>query len=158
MRRINISTPKYKNSFAIIDDEDFKCLDQWKWRKHTCGYAVRNIYIDKKKKIVFMHRFLINPGKLKIVDHINRNKLDNRKSNLRTCNYSENGSNRIKTSIRKTSIYKGVVKRGDRWEASIKKDGKLTYLGLFDTEKTAGLAYDSASKVMFNGFECTNFK
>jgi hypothetical protein len=78
--------------FTFIDDEDFDKVSKFSWCATANGYAVSRI----KNKIVYLHRFLLTAPKNTIIDHINGDKLDNRKKNLRFCNTSENVRNQKK--------------------------------------------------------------
>jgi len=78
-----------KGQFTLVDDEDFNYLNQWKWHISTKGYALRCIWIgsghkNRKGINIYMHGEVNKTPKGYQTDHINRNKLDNRKSNLRT--------------------------------------------------------------------------
>lgn len=85
---------KVKNSTVIIDKEDLPILESRKWHINDGGYLVwRGINGDKKMTIRF-HRVVMNAPKGKVIDHINGNKLDNRKSNLRICTQKDNSRNR----------------------------------------------------------------
>ena len=101
------SIPLTKGKFALIDDEDYDWLMQWKW-VYSNGYAFRWSKGGKKyRKGTFMHRMICNTSVGMLTDHINGNKLDNRRSNLRICTASDNQANRIK--LHKTSSsFKGV--------------------------------------------------
>ena len=94
-----------------------------------------------------MHRFLANTPKGMDTDHINRNKLDNRRCNLRVVNRSENMFNTPKSSKNKSG-YKGVhivpvsVNPKNRWVAQITKNYKNFFLGYYPTAKTASDAYN----------------
>ena len=136
---------------ALVDDEDFEYLNQWKWyvNKWNSGfYAVRNVRINKKYVgYVSMHRLLTNnEDKILITDHINGNTLDNRKSNLRICNYSQNNSNR-KIHINNKCGYKGVrfIIKSNKYQAGIWHNKKFYYLGLFTDPAQAGKAYNEAA-------------
>lgn len=133
MDKIDISTPKYPNTFAIVDDENFKYLNQWKWH-FTHGYATRNKYIreTQKGKRVSMHRLVNKTPEGLDTDHINRNKLDNRKVNLRTVTRQKNMRN-TGLVITNTSGHKGVYKdkQLNKWRAYIKVDAKQIYLGSY---------------------------
>jgi len=91
-------------------------------------------------------------------DHKNKDGLDNRKSNLRTCCKSQNMSNR-KIQLNNTSGYKGVYwhKYARKWMASIKVNKKPIYLGLFVDPIEAALAYDKNAVEKFGEFADTNF-
>jgi hypothetical protein len=146
-----------KSKVAIVDDEDFEWLSQWKWYCHEPGYAARNVR-SPKRKIIWMHRLLCNTPEGMETDHINGNKLDNQKINLRSCTTSQNQQNRPCFN-NNSSIYKGVsfYKRTSRWNAGIKFSGKKINLGYFDNPAEAALAYDEAAKKYFGEFAKTNF-
>lgn len=122
MKHIELSQGKY----AIIDNEDFEWLSQWKWYFIPQGYAFRS----QSGKTIYMHRKILNTPKEKLTDHINRNKLDNRKVNLRIATRSQNAVN-VKLFLTNTSGYRGVwwERRRNKWIAEIKYQGKKYYLG-----------------------------
>jgi hypothetical protein len=127
----------YKNSqikgYALIDDEDFPLISEYKWQRTSHGYAITTTYPP-----IYMHRMINKTSDNMITDHINRNGLDNRKINLRSVGKSLNATN---TEMRKTNTsgYKGVhfSKRGKKWEAYIFKDYKKMALGYFKNLKDA---------------------
>lgn len=123
---------------ALVDDEDYLELIKFKWRRDTNNYA-------RTASMVLMHRFIMKPQG-QIIDHIDGNRLNNQKVNLRLCNQSENLCNRPK-QLNNTSGYKGVhwhIKRGC-WQANIKINQVQIYLGSFKTKEDAALAYNEAS-------------
>jgi hypothetical protein len=147
MKKIPLSQGK----FALVDDEDFEWLNQWKWFAHkSCYmfYAERHIYPNGKDVIVKMHRQILGlkPGSKEVGDHINRNGLDNRRSNLRAVSESINKYN---CSIYKnnTSGYRGVHwwKTASKWKAYIDINGKRKSLGHHPTAIDAAIAYDKAA-------------
>ena len=91
------------------------------------------------------------------VDHINGDRLDNRKENLRFCTLSQNSMNKRGRSSR-TSKYKGVcyAKRRNKWQASIRVDGKERFLGYFNNEEDAAKAYDEAALKFYKEFAKIN--
>lgn len=95
----------------------------------------------------------------KVVDHINRNILDNRKSNLRICVQAQNTYNRPKTSEKKTSKYKGVSwrKSHNKWQAIIYVDKQQIHIGYYNSEEQAALNYDIAAKKYHKDFSYLNF-
>ena len=126
-----------KGRQAIVDDSDYKYLNQWKWHYSDGGYAHRSqhIRIGKNKyscKKIRMHRVINNTPDGFITDHINRNKLDNRKCNLRTTNKSVNTINRGKPN-NNTSGFKGVYLDSwtGKWRAELKLNRKKISLGRF---------------------------
>jgi hypothetical protein len=136
---------------AIVDDDDYEWLSQWKWyanRVRYTFYAARNIWKNGKNIPVRMHREILHltPGDKNIVDHKNQNGLDNRKENLRIATPALNGCN-CKMNKKNTSGYRGVRWEGrcKKWVAEIKVNGKLKYLGVYINSKDAAKAYDLAA-------------
>ena len=86
--------PLTQGKVAIVDDEDYTWLMQWKWHS-SYGYAMRRERTwSGKQKGIFMHR-VVNKTPLGLeTDHINRNKLDNRKENLQSVTHQENTCNK----------------------------------------------------------------
>lgn len=143
---------------TVVDEEDYKCLMQWSWcitSTNDGHYAVGKV----NGKIILMHRYIIKAPKNMEVDHINNNRLDNRKSNLRLCNRIENARN-CKFREGFTSKYKGVSwhKKANKWIANITINYKQIYLGLYDSELKAAQVYDDAAKKYFGSFSKTNEK
>ena len=91
-----------------------------------------------------------------VIDHINRNKLDNRLENLRVISARENSYNRTKSKSSNNN-YKGVVKRGNKYAASITKNGIRKEIGGFETEKDAAIMYDMMAEELFEEFAGKNF-
>jgi hypothetical protein len=152
--------PLTKGQFALVDDEDFEWLNQWKWLYGGRRYAARNTHFrdeDGKRhtKVIWMHREIIKtPASLK-TDHINGNGLDNRKSNLRVVTQQQNTWNLTKPS-HNTTGYKGVYWRANRWEAAIHKNNKKYHLGRFTKLKEAIVAYNNASLKFFGEYAKPN--
>ena len=135
MKRIELTQGQY----AIVDDEDYEALMKYKWHAkfNKCNggyYAVRSIKPSKE----FIHRVVMNCPADMIVDHINHNSLDNRKSNLRIVTKSQNQMNRRKM-VSNTSGVIGVRwhKRDMRWRASITALGRDMELGSFKSIEDA---------------------
>ena len=149
--------------FTLVDDEDFEYLNQFNWHLTPNGYAKRcenrtlspGIYSIKNHQ---MSRNIMNVTDRSIlVDHINHDKLDNRKRNLRLCTATQNLGNMV--SKTGNSKYKGVRYRSDRkkWVARIHKNHKQMNLGHYETEIEAAEAYDKKALEIYGEFANPNF-
>lgn len=138
---------------AIVDDEDYEHLSKYNW--HYISYAVRTDRTSGKQKTVYMHRQIMGSGPQ--ADHINGDRLDNRRSNLRPATNSQNQRNKAKYSGQWTSEYKGVTKyRNGRWIAGIYIDNKRMHLGYFNSEEDAAQAYNFAAAKHFGEYAKLN--
>ena len=151
------------NLVALVDDEDYDYLNQWTWcadfHRKTC-YVHRCIVVNRKRIKIRMHRLIMGVTDSKIlIDHIDGNGLNNCKINLRTCNALGNAQNRGKDRRKTSSIYKGVHlhKATNKWSAEVRAKGvKRKYLGLFDSEVDAAIAYNNAAKIHHGEFARLN--
>ena len=127
MKKIKLS----RNEYALVDDEDFEILNKKKWYFNPAGSKGYAAHDDKNGRVL-MHRVIIGAKKDELVDHINRNSLDNRKSNLRIADKSLNGHN-SKLRSDSTSGVKGVGwhKQVKMWRAYIQVRGKAISLGVY---------------------------
>jgi hypothetical protein len=142
--------PLDKGKETIVDDEDYEYLNQWKWYCSTAGYANRATVRDKnyKQKKILIHRVIMKAPKNLQVDHINGNRLDNRKENLRIVTKQQNHMNRRKLDLKKSSKFKGVsyYSLSKKWVATIYFKNKRFHLGYFDNEIDAAKEYNTAAK------------
>lgn len=158
MKKIKLTNGKY----AIVDDEDYIVHPQSAWRMDYKGYAVRYIYKNEKRTIMFMHREIMGNPVGMFVDHINHNPRDNRKVNLRICTKEQNCRNRKPNKYGSTSKFKGVgkLKTCNRWSSNIatNKNGIRTryYLGIYKTEKEAAKAYNKKAIELFGEYALLN--
>ena len=142
---------------ALVDDEDFEYLNQFKWQAkkgRNTYYAIRGIVINGKHNTVLMHREILKGD---IIDHKNHNGLHNYKSNLRPCTHQENNRNQ-RVSANTSSIYKGVswhTKR-KKWMSYIVVDGAIIHLGRFKSEIDAAIEYNKAASLYFKEFAYLN--
>lgn len=148
--------------YARVDPEDFHRLNVHKWYAMKSGktfYAVRKSKLKggKKRKTIKMHNEVFKTPVGYEPDHINQNGLDNKKKNLRNVTHMENVRN--SASRGGNSKYKGVCwhKRWKRWQANICVNYKRTFLGYFDSEKEAAIAYDDAAFERFGVYGHLNF-
>jgi len=156
--------PLTQGLVAIVDDEDFKRLIRNRWfagRKRRQTYAVRQIYLAESKtnRRLYMHREVLGARPGSQVDHANGNGLDNRRSNLRYANYSQQKANSMLSSSN-TSGFKGVSRdgRGRRkeWRAQLRVGGRSLLCGSFHEATEAARAYDEAAVTHFGEFARTN--
>jgi len=159
MKKITLTQGKH----AIVDDEDFKELNRHKWCANKFGhsfYACRGMYDPKtqKTKTILMHRVILDAPTGTICDHVNRNGLDNRKTNLRFCTKEQNSHN-SKINIKNKSGYKGVSwdKNRKKWVVRMKINGFYKFIGRFtDKEKAIG-AYHSRARKNHGEFFIDNY-
>jgi len=161
MKKIDISTKKFPQTFALVDDCDYQELNCFKWYAQKRGrklYAKRNIRVNGKQKGIRMHCVIMGHMNGKEIDHRTGNTLDNQRNNLRHCTHAENTRN---TGIRKnnTSGYKGVYwnKKVRKWQAYIQHNGKKVHLGVFLCLIKAAKAYDKAAVKYYGEFAGLNF-
>jgi hypothetical protein len=124
----------------LVDDEDFEYLNQWKWYATESGYAYRKTRKDGKYETIYMHKQISNVTQGQMVDHINRNKLDNRKCNLRLATPYQNTINSPPRNGRK---YKGVYKYRNKWAVRMRINDKFETLAILDTEDEAAIEYNT---------------
>ena len=134
------------NCSLIVDLEDTEKIRQFTWRLDKDGYATASTKRDEnnKQQQYRMHRLILNVTDPKIiVDHIDRNKTNNRKNNFRIVTYQQNTFNRSKIK-NSSSSYKGLYfdKKHNAYQLRIFKDGKSFYFGTYTSEIAAANAYN----------------
>ena len=136
---------------ALVNKDDFKRLSQYKWHYNSRGYATRQEYLGKvngkyKQKTICMHREVNNTPVGKDTDHINGNKLDNRRENLRTCSRSQNVMNGLRTGkYTGVSFFHNKARNWKRYSARITVGQKTTFIGYYRTAEEAALAYNDVA-------------
>ena len=153
MREINLVNNK---GVTMIDDEDYKLLSQYRWRISN-GYAVTHMVINKKQVTKRMHRLIMNEPRKFEIDHIDHNKLNNCKSNLRVVTHQQNMIN-VSNHKNSSSKYKGVGWRKDKnkWESRIKLNENRYFLGYFNSEINTARAYNIKAKELFGEYAHLN--
>jgi hypothetical protein len=146
-----------KGHTAVIDADDVNAIRDYKWRSSKgkgTNYACSGLRLDDGRvKTLFLHRLLMKPSKGFVVDHINGDGLDNRRSNLRVATVAQNNLNSRVRSDSTTGI-KGAYydKRKGSYYSHIKRGDKRIYLGTFSTAEEAADAYAKASRELHGEF------
>lgn len=164
MKEIKLS----RNQVAIVDDIDFEQLNKFKWSAKRSGsskysygfYAARNVIENGTLRTQYMHRLILGiDGTNLLVDHIDGNKLNNTRNNLRIATRAENNRN-IGMLSNNSSGFKGVTwnKKSKKFQARIKFNNKLIYLGSFSDAIEAAKLYDVKAVELFGEFANLNFK
>lgn len=155
--------PLTKGRFALVDDSDYAWLSSFRWCYSSDGYAV-NYYRDDygRSRKRSMHRLLMAailkqfvPPELQ-VDHINHNRIDNQRQNLRLATRSQNQAYKMLQANNSTG-YKGVIWSKNRWEVRIRYQGRKLYLGRYDDPIQAASVYDGSARLLYQEFAGLNF-
>lgn len=150
MEKIKLTKGKY----TTIDDCDYERVSAYNWYFDSQGYAS----ITRFHGRIRLHRFIMAPAKGEVIDHIDGDKLNNTRANLRICT---RGQNTINQKVRKdnSSGYKGVsLMHGQYWRAYIGRGcSRQRHLGVFKTKEDAARAYDKAAKELWGEFAKLNF-
>lgn len=144
---------------ALVDAQDVSLVAGYHWYLVNSGYAFAQCGDGKR---IGMHRLILGlaDDDGRVGDHINRDKLDNRRCNLRAVTYAENNRRRVGGKpVGASSQFRGVSwtvsKR--RWRAAIKVDYRTKCLGYFRSEEDAARAYDAAARQFYGAFAMLNF-
>ncbi len=158
MRVIPVNIP---NGF-LMDGEDYPIILGRHLTLSGGGNGQRYVYVVAtwpSRSNVALHRLVMRAPKGMQVDHINGDRLDNRKSNLRLVSAKQNRRNMATWSTKKSSKYKGVhfCNTTNKFKARIVVDYKKKFIGSYDDEVAAALAYDAKARELFGQHACLNF-
>lgn len=134
MKQIALSGKHGLGKFVLVDDEDFERLNKWRWFCTRYGYAARTIHSKRPNRIdktFFMHREVNQTPDNLFTDHINRDRLDNRKENLRTVTGTQNQFNKGLQKNNKSGVM-GVQWHVSKWWARVYINKKPISLGCYD--------------------------
>ena len=153
MKEIKLANDR---GIALVDNEDYEMLSQYKWRIMRNNYALTTIKFNNKWITKKMHRLIMNEPKGMQIDHIDNNGLNNQKNNLRIVTHSQNMMNKHKRWG--VSKHKGVsfFKRDNNWRAYISINKKQIHLGYFNFEIKAAMAYNKSAKELFGEYANLN--
>ncbi|MBN1359185.1 MAG: HNH endonuclease [Sedimentisphaerales bacterium] len=146
--------PLTGGQYALVDASDYEWLSQYTWRVCGTGYAAR----AGKGREIYMHREIMDAPEGKCVDHIDGNRRNNCRANLRLCTRGQNMRNQ-KKHAGATSRFKGVYfyKRIGKWAAALHFKGQRFWLGSFVDEVEAARTYDAKAVELFGEFARLNF-
>lgn len=149
--------PLTQGQFALVDDEDFEWLNQWKWYfmwdKDKRPQAMRNKKRPEKGTF-YMHRVILDAPANQWVDHKDGNPLNNQRKNLRLCTPAQNQWNR-----KRKNGFRGVSrgKPSSKYRARLNFKKREISLGQFDTAEEAARAWDRAARCYYGEFARPNF-
>ena len=154
MKKIYLSKQGWKNKgkYTIVDDEDYEHINQFRWCFGNGGYAITGNTEGKPPRRI-MHRVILNAPDDMEVDHINNDKLDNRRRNLRICSHKQNIWNNSTRSDNKSG-FRGVgwYKPYKKWRVRITYNGKEYHLGYYNELSDAVSAYSKKAEELYKEF------
>lgn len=138
------------NKTTLVSDEDYDSIKSFKWHIGAKGYVMGWM---GGKTPTYLHRFIMKTPRGYQTDHINGDRLDNRRDNLRVCTASQNSINHIMNKNNKTG-YKGVYwhKHSQKWVVYVTKNGKQVYGGIFTDVKLASRARQDLARKLFGDY------
>lgn len=155
---VNSKGVNYTILFDKADSELIK-LRSWRitlFKGRNTQYAIHE-YVDKRKrKALYMHSYILGKKAGKVIDHINGNGLDNRRSNLRFCSISQNLHN-SKKQKNNSSGYKGITKTKNSHRCFLQVKNKKYYLGARTDMVYSAIVYDVCSIILNKEYALTNF-
>lgn len=149
--------PLSQGLVAIVDAADFDMLSERKWHTQASGYAAHGSG-SRPSGLILMHRLLMEAPAGLQVDHINGNRLDNRRANLRLCTAAQNRCNAGLRAVNKSG-FKGVSRHSSNrvWVANVQAGGVAHYIGSYADKVEAARAYDAAALRLHGPFARLNF-
>ena len=152
------SIPLTRGQSTLVNDDTYDWLSRWKWALVGDGYAGRFDRTTRPPKLIYMHRVILDARSGQHVDHINGDKLDNQRENLRLVTHLQNTQNMGISSLN-TSGYKGVCwhKGVGKWHVRITVNGQRLHLGYYEDLETAALFYDAAARFFYGEFARPNY-
>lgn len=152
MRQIKLTG----GGFTTVDDDNYEHLSRWKWQLGNRGYPMRACPNSSGKVTTLtIHSVVMGKKDGFEIDHIDGDKTNNQRSNLR---FATRGQNRANSRLGKNnkSGYRGVRLKDKKWVAQITVLGKNIYLGRFEIKEDAALAYNSAAEFFHKEFATLN--
>ncbi len=137
---------------ALVDDEDFALVSAARWHATVRSYTTYAANSDS----VYLHRLLMRPGPGQLVDHINRNGLDCRRSNMRLATKAQNNANSCLPPVPRTSRYRGVYLDRVYWKTQVKMPTGRRVTRIFRTEAEAARMYNALAVQSYGPFARLN--
>ena len=137
-----VAIPLTRGQVALVDEGDAEWVAQQRWHADFEGYAATSTWDGQRHKLR-LHVAIMRPPEGHEVDHINRNRLDNRRSNLRLATHAQQADNSTKRKSK--SGLKGAHNNQGHWRARITHRGVEHHLGYFPTPESAHEAYKEAA-------------
>lgn len=154
------AVPLSNGGFSYVDKEDFDIVSSLKWWKSVNGYAIHQHGPHANPTCYRMHRFILGAVKGQMLDHINRNKLDNRRCNLRLVSAGENVQN-VAVKRNNSTGYRGITPIRDgnyrAYQAVIYKNGVRYFCGKHKDMIAAAKAYDKKARELYGEHAFVNF-
>jgi len=153
--------PLTQGKFALVDDANFEAVNQFNWyafKNRRGWYASRTITVSPgHRKNLYLHQVIL-PG-IPQIDHRDGDGLNCQRHNLRPATHTQNQWGFKRKRVGASSRFRGVnwKARNRKWQARIRVNQQLFYLGLFDSEIKAAIVYDVAAKKFFGDFASPNF-
>jgi hypothetical protein len=142
MLEIDISTRANPGCVLLIDECDRHLVDGLRWTPTKQGLTIYAHRKPRREGKLYLHRLIMRPAPGLVVDHIDRNGLNNTRANLRVVPQEVNQWNR---GGHGASAFKGIYPKRGKWSAAIKQNDESYALGVFDTEEEAALVFDAAA-------------
>ena len=142
--------PLLNGGFALIDSADYPLVSKYKWRSHLD----RGRPYARAPGHLLMHRVILSAKRGEVVDHINHDSLDNRRSNIKIATHSASNHNRV---LRNKLGFRGVRHVDGGYAAEISNYKKREHLGFYLNIKDAARAYDAAAIRIYGEHAVTNF-
>lgn len=161
MKELIVNSKRYGRVVSFVDDDKFEYLSQFNWNvsesKGNLYLVARQVYPDDKLRKVKIHQLVMWPYDSinYVIDHKDRNTLNNTKDNLRLATWTENNHNR-KPQSNKAVPYKGVHRSYKGFRAEIMANGKRIGFGGFKTPEEAALKYNELARIHHGEFAYQN--
>jgi HNH endonuclease len=144
-----------KNEVILVDDEDYINLSKKAWQVNLNGYAMSHTWKNNKGTAIYMHRMVCPTPKGFYTDHINGNKLDNRKENLRAVTPVQSQTNTRRLNRNKLGVVGAKKDNWDWYSAAIRVFGKKRHIGIFKTPEEAAQKYNAYKAIKnYAKFNC----